>query len=53
MLARHESLGSSQVFSEHVFSPGHVYGILNSPEYAKIFKDLILSVSPTLAFSFP
>lgn len=33
-----ESLGSSQVFSEHVFKPGHACSLLNSPEKERAFQ---------------
>ena len=38
MSARGESLWSSQVFTERVSGPGHVYGLLDSPVYAISFK---------------
>lgn len=39
--ARGESLGPSQIFSNHVLSPGHVHGFLDSQNLWKPFKPII------------
>ena len=51
MPARRKTLGSSQVFSEHVSIPWHMYGLLDAPVYTislKIFLLSLYSLSQTL-----
>lgn len=44
---------SSQVFSEHVFCPGHVCELLHSLEYARAFLSLYSSKSSFPSFFLP
>ena len=51
---RGENLGSSQAFSEHMFSPGHVCVFLDSQLYAGDLNVIIpILISPFLTFSCP